>query len=190
MCRRGWRDLDPLTSSPSYYRTCLDWTRNLYLIPLDPTRETQWRETTSSLCCTDPLLSCPQPDTTASWGSPSTSLQLPEGFCVSRLHILRRQEASCFQHRETQLALPLDVKFALLYPAVLRVTMPHRFEDPSAATDFVSKNCKWTFSSGSSVEKWEPTSAVLLTIMRLGLSVLCVVKWTFVFSWYVTFHGG
>lgn len=39
-----------------------------------------------------------------------------------------------------------DVKFGLLYPAVLRVTMPdgssHRFEDPTAATDFVNKNCK------------------------------------------------
>lgn len=39
-----------------------------------------------------------------------------------------------------------DEKFGLLYPAVLRITMPdgssHRFEDPSAATDFVNKNCK------------------------------------------------
>lgn len=39
-----------------------------------------------------------------------------------------------------------DVKFGLLYPAVLKVTMPdgssHRFEDPIAATDFINKNCK------------------------------------------------
>lgn len=39
-----------------------------------------------------------------------------------------------------------DVKFGLLYPAILRVTMPdgssHRFEDPTTATDFVNKNCK------------------------------------------------
>lgn len=38
------------------------------------------------------------------------------------------------------------VKFGLLYPAVLRITMPdgtsHRFEDPSVATEFVNKNCK------------------------------------------------
>lgn len=39
-----------------------------------------------------------------------------------------------------------DVKFGLLYPAILKITMPdgtsHRFEDPTAATDFVNKNCK------------------------------------------------
>ncbi|KAL7387798.1 hypothetical protein ABVT39_001470 [Epinephelus coioides] len=39
-----------------------------------------------------------------------------------------------------------DVKFGLLYPAVLKVTMPdgtsHKFEDPTVATDFVNKNCK------------------------------------------------
>ncbi|KAJ8357955.1 hypothetical protein AAFF_G00048830 [Aldrovandia affinis] len=38
------------------------------------------------------------------------------------------------------------VKFGLLFPATLRITMPdgpsHRFEDPAAATDFVNKNCK------------------------------------------------
>lgn len=39
-----------------------------------------------------------------------------------------------------------DVKFGLLYPATLKITMPdgtfHRFEDSSAAADFVNKNCK------------------------------------------------
>lgn len=39
-----------------------------------------------------------------------------------------------------------EVKFGLLFPAVLKVTMPdgtsRRFEDPIAAADFVSKNCK------------------------------------------------
>lgn len=39
-----------------------------------------------------------------------------------------------------------DVKFGLLYPAVLRVTRPDgssdRFEDPTAATDFVNKDSK------------------------------------------------
>lgn len=38
------------------------------------------------------------------------------------------------------------VRFGLLYPAVLRITMPdgtsHRFEDPSVATEFINKNCK------------------------------------------------
>lgn len=38
------------------------------------------------------------------------------------------------------------VKFGLLFPATLRITMPngtsHRFEDPTVATDFVNKNCK------------------------------------------------
>ncbi|KAJ8395718.1 hypothetical protein AAFF_G00029550 [Aldrovandia affinis] len=39
-----------------------------------------------------------------------------------------------------------NVKFGLLFPATLRITMPdgpsHRFEDPAAAADFVNKNCK------------------------------------------------
>lgn len=36
-------------------------------------------------------------------------------------------------------------KFGLLYPAVLKITMPnraiHRFEDDSVAAEFVNKNC-------------------------------------------------
>lgn len=39
-----------------------------------------------------------------------------------------------------------EVKFGLLYPATLKITMPGgtswRFEDPSLASDFVKKNCK------------------------------------------------
>ncbi|KAJ4937147.1 hypothetical protein JOQ06_001728 [Pogonophryne albipinna] len=39
-----------------------------------------------------------------------------------------------------------NVKFGLLFPATLKITMPngtsHRFEDPTVATDFVNKNCK------------------------------------------------
>lgn len=39
-----------------------------------------------------------------------------------------------------------DVKFGLLYPATLKITLPdgtsHRFEDPTTATDFVNKNYK------------------------------------------------
>lgn len=38
------------------------------------------------------------------------------------------------------------VRFGLLYPAVLKVTMPdgkvHRFEDPSVASEFINKNLK------------------------------------------------
>ncbi|KAJ4933565.1 hypothetical protein JOQ06_030391, partial [Pogonophryne albipinna] len=38
-----------------------------------------------------------------------------------------------------------NVKFGLLFPATLKITMPngtsHRFEDPTVATDFVNKNC-------------------------------------------------
>ncbi|KAJ4923675.1 hypothetical protein JOQ06_014159 [Pogonophryne albipinna] len=82
----------------------------------------------------------------------------PRPFVVSvhyfhiRKEILRRAgelspllcQASCFWN--CQLHSCPGIKFGLLYPAVLRITLPsgdtHRFEDPTAANDFVNTKLK------------------------------------------------
>lgn len=56
------------------------------------------------------------------------------------------KKRACFGEVKRQLRACPGVKFGLLYPAVLRVTLrdgsTHRFEEPALAADFIKKNLK------------------------------------------------
>lgn len=56
------------------------------------------------------------------------------------------KKRAAFGNVKRQLHSCPGIKFGLLFPAVLRITLPsgdtHRFEDPAAASDFISKRLK------------------------------------------------
>ncbi|KAI4829004.1 hypothetical protein KUCAC02_023068 [Chaenocephalus aceratus] len=62
------------------------------------------------------------------------------------LSLLTTPPRAAFGTVKRQLHSCPGIKFGLLYPAVLRITLPsgdtHRFEDPTAANDFVNTKLK------------------------------------------------